>query len=184
MGNRAKRAEISRLLRGTGLGRLYRGNKKVAWCMLNEHWLKSLLFKLRFKKGDLVNDCDGMNHILRSWLPGRRSSENWIGHDTGEGDNYEWVGHPGTSVIALDQFEIADNHWSCGCPYSPDPPETREEIEKHTLAYLIDPDVIAGGWASEEHCQRQREALQAGRHICDERGILLDEFKPQYETQK
>lgn len=174
MGNHAKRKEVARLLKQQGLGKLYRGNSNVARTMLSKGCLNELLFKLKYKAGDLVNDCDGYNHVLVKWLPEKRYSENWIGHDSRVNGKYKWIGLKGTSVADLDQFEIEEGRWSCGCPYSPDPPRSREDIEKDTLRYLSDPNT---DWHRDSKREAILLALQAGQHICDESGILLPEFR-------
>jgi hypothetical protein len=72
MGNRAKRVKLAKALKEHGFGRLYTGNKRVAWSLLWSSHMEELLLKLRFKNGDVANDCDGLNHRVVEWLVERR----------------------------------------------------------------------------------------------------------------
>ena len=193
MGNHATRKKIAKLLKERGLGKLYYGNKNVAHRMLRGSWMQTLLYKLQFKVGDLVNDCDGYNHIITKIMTHYTKSEKWIGHERRKNpsakkfpragqlgspfyknpSDYKWVGLKGTKVVELDQFEFGEGHWSCGCSGSPEAPHSREELESTMLEFLK-------GWEDREkypHHAKMFEALNAGNHILDDQGILLPEFK-------
>lgn len=157
MGNHAKRSAIAKGLKGRGIGKLYYGNKKVAWTMLGRSWLKELKYKLSYKVGDLVNDCDGLNHIIKSVDSRYRLAVYWD--------------HKGCIVLSVDQFKFEDGRYSCGCLTSPDPALSQEEVESKMKAFL-------DYWRyPSPYYQKMREAFAAGKHICDERGILLPEFE-------
>lgn len=159
MGNHARRSAVAKIVKAAGLGRLYIGTKREAWRAMSAGYLKELERKLSIRPGDLVNDCDGFNHVVR----GRRD------------DGRLTVGMKSVSVVEVSQFEFEDGRWSCGCPTSPDPPETREAIEASTLRYLS--TVGEDEWQYHGKRGRDRlEALRRGEHVCDERGILLPEF--------
>lgn len=164
MGNAAKRRQIGKLLKEHKFGPLYKGNKKVAWTSLRGSILNSLLHKLKFKPGDIVNDCDVFNHKIIKWLPEKFKFGRWSKGDrliTG------WI-------FNVDQFEKENGTWSCGCPYSPDPPQTREQIEKYMLAWRSDEK---SDWNKDEWHLKIYAALKNNQYICDENGILLPEFK-------
>lgn len=155
MGNRAKRAQLDRALRAQGLGRLYKGNKRKAFMVLNAYTMNEQLTKLSFKPGDIVNDCDAFNHRIKEWLPRQFSN-----------------------VTLVEQFVDEQGQWSCGCGGSPDPAGTREEIEEY-FNYTKEQVEAQGGWWT-ELAQARGEALRRGDHICDENGFVYNEFSRAY----
>lgn len=158
MGNAAKRRELAKLAKTRGLGRLYRGNRRVAVKFFNAHTMAELHFKLQFKTGDIVHDCDGFNHEFLFWdYPTR-----WI--------------RGASSMLFVEQAKFADGKLSCGCPYGPSAPMKQSEIEAYMKAYYNDPALEKNGWLSNETCIKRRNALNNNEHICDERGFLLEEF--------
>lgn len=158
MGNKAKRREVARLLKKQGLGKLYTGNKRAALRHLSAWRLNDLKRKLQFKSGDIVNDCDGLNHRLVKWLAYRTKPQYG-------------------GVIEIDQFEKEDGSWSCGCPASPEPAWSREEIENfHRISEEDRERLIEGGWWSETN-EKQWQALILGEHIVDENGMLYPVYK-------
>lgn len=159
MGNAAKRRELGKLAKARGLGRLYRGNRRVAVKFFDAHTMAELWFKLQFKSGDLVHDCDGFNHEFLEWVGTTR----W---DYGT-----------CSILFLEQAKFTDGKLSCGCPGSPSKQMTREEIEAYMKAYYSDLALQEGGWTLDERSVKFRQALNSGQHVCDERGIVLPEFK-------
>jgi hypothetical protein len=167
MGNKAKRVKLAKRLKQLGMGKLYSGNKRVAWRLLCAYQLNSMLRKLQYAPGDICHDCDGFNHVVVKWVEGIRSFKHWS--YTGKTNIKGWA-------IDIDQFEKSNGGWSCGCNTSPDPPTSREDIEKYMTAYLNDPKLKEQGWTVSALDDRRRDALNRGEHICDERGILLDEY--------
>lgn len=164
MANHAKRREAARLLKGRGLGKLYRGNKRNAWQLLRADCLDELIYKLQFRPGQLVNDCDGFNHVIRDVVkPSRRWSKDWLEASSE------------ASVLSIDQFELENGSWSCGCPTSPEPAKTQEAIEKDFARWLEDADPQQ--MSNPVVYERMKKALQEGRHICDEQGKRLPEFR-------
>ena len=167
MGNRAKRVKLAKRLKELGMGKLYSGNKKVAWRLLSAYQLNSMLRKLQYAPGDICHDCDGFNHVVVKWVDGIRSFKHWS--YTGKYIR-GWV-------IDVDQFEKSNGGWSCGCPDGPNPPTSREDIEQYMNAYLNDPKLKEQGWVTDNPINvKRRDALNNGEHICDERGILLEDF--------
>lgn len=82
-----------------------------------------------------------------------------------------------TRVVIADRVEFEDGKWSCGCCGSPEPAMTRENIEQYFRNLYSGKSMERlkeGGWWSESS-QKRKEALDAGRHICDEYGIILPE---------
>lgn len=153
MGNRAKRKEVAKLLREHKLGKLYHGNKKSAWAMLD---LDTLLRKLRYKAGDVAHTCDALNHRVVRWDLRRLMLHHYR---RGQG----WV-------AGLGPFVAEDGFSTCGCPYNPDPALPREDIER----YLSDMDPESTPYFFD--LVKVQEALRRGDHVCDEVGILLPEF--------
>ena len=168
MSNRGKRVKLAKRLKELGMGKLYSGNKKVAWRLISSGQLNSMLRKLQYAPGDICHDCDGFNHVVVKWLPSIRDFTYW---------SYSGSYIKGW-VIDVDQFEKQNGGWSCGCETSPDPPVSREYIEQYIKKYLNDPKLNEQGWVTNEGLdKKRREALNNGEHICDERGILLEEYK-------
>jgi hypothetical protein len=161
MGNRANRVKLAKRLKELGLGKLYSGNKKVAWRRLN---VRQLLRFLQWKPGDVVNDCDGLNHVIVKPIWRRATFSHWYGKPI-----RGWW-------FDADQYEFTDGRWSCGCPASPDPPLSREEIETYMQAYVSDAKLREQGWTITVYHEALRQAFAAGEHVCDERGILLPKF--------
>lgn len=165
MGNRAKRVKLAKALKEHGFGRLYTGNKRVAWGMLWANHMDELLLKLRFKKGDVANDCDGLNHRVVEWLVERREFHHWR-----EGVHKGWV-------FSMSQFIREDGCYSCGCPSGPEPAKTREEIESYFLEVTDEhiEDLKRQKWWT-ELAERRLQALRRGEHVCDEQGTILQEY--------
>jgi hypothetical protein len=165
MSNKAKRAKLAKRLKELGMGKLYKGNKKVAWRMLNSTFLNNMLWKLQFSPGDIVNDCDAANHVIVKWPYSKRTFRQWLDISV-----KGWV-------IEVAQFEDQDGRWSCGCPYqSPEKALSREEVEGHFRKYLNDNELKELGYLEHPRYKRMSEAFANGQHIADERGILLKEF--------
>lgn len=162
MGNRAKRVELARALKSHGLGKLYKGSKQAVFKSLDALTMDRTIRFLQFKPGDLVNDCDAFNHVVKS-----------VRADVWRHKYKIWVNLP-------DQFEFEDGRWSCGCPGGPAPAWSREQVEAYFKLYT--PEIVEerkkGGWWS-DRSQRMYDRIQAGGHVCDERGICLPEFSDQ-----
>lgn len=158
MGNKAKRREVTKLLKKQGLGKLYTGNKRVAWKYLSSYVLKDLEYKLQFKAGDIVNDCDCFNSRIVKWL-GRRTGPQYGG------------------VVIIDQFEKENGSWSCGCAVSPESPWSRENIEAfHRINKEDRNRLLEQGWWTDTN-EKQWQALILGEHVVDENGMLYPEYQ-------
>lgn len=171
MGNRAKRAEIARLLKKNGYGtKLYKGNKFKAYKHLN---LNNLLYLLQYKVGDIVSDY-GHNHRIVS-LPPMEEMRKYYTHyrwrkDRDRGRNCGWW-------LASDfQFRYEHGWLSCGCGACPDAAETREEIESRWIN--MDQEYVK---LMPDNSREFRMYcwLKAGGHVHDENGILLPEWRKQ-----
>ena len=209
MGNRAKRAKLGQLLKEKGLPtRLYRGNKKVAWRRLWSKNLDEMIYKLGFYEvGAIVNDCYGPNQRIAGWakhneltatlLPATVTKchftttpasnlfqypfQRWYGYGIRRAGNngYKYRGfHKAGYFLVLPQFAFDDGKWSCGCCSSPEPAKTREEIEKSWIDITNE--------QLQEMDENSREFriycwLKAGGHIHDENGMVLPEWRKEYE---
>lgn len=158
MGNRAKRKTIAKLLKQAGSPtRLYRGNKFAAFRSFSRFLLRDLEYKLQFKKGQVVFDCDGVNHrILRPLF-------------------YRWR-IKGGFVTALDQFEFEGNRYSCGCNTSPEKAKGPLEIEYGLLDYYKEQEKEPDKWPLSKRSQKMKEALRAVCHVVDNAGLLYPQF--------
>lgn len=165
---RAKlRRQVAAKLKELGISsKLYRGSKFVFLRNHSGERLRRMLLALDLTKpGTLVNDCDYLNHVVKGfpYPPIYHTNKAWYGH-----------GIAGYFMGGDDlQVEFVDGRWSCGCPASPCEAWSREEIEESLLEHYEyhyagdDVDVVI---------RRRRDALRAGQHIVDERGLLLPEF--------
>ena len=166
MGNRALRVKLARRLKELGLGKLYCGDKRVAHRRLYAGQLKELLWKLSFAPGDLANDCDGFNWVVIRWL---------TGHSSNYGYNRGWDSKAIQGwVFETDQFEKGDNWWSCGCPGSPSPAWTQEQVEQYMKAWANDPS--QSDWTEGPYYDAVRAAFKAGEHVTDAQGRLLPKY--------
>ena len=161
MGNAAKRRQVAARLKELGLGRLYAGNKKRAWRMLNAFTLDDLLGWMEFEIGDVFNDCDGLNHICKGYGHVRRKHR-WFGDRRVLG----WV-------AGIDHLEKGGGWLSCGCS----PPErgwSREEVENYMKDWVFNPEYKS--WTTGAYHIEIRRRFDVGEHICDDNGILYPEI--------
>ena len=153
MSSRKLRIQVGKLLKEQGLGRLYKRGTRP-WKSLSSYHLRTLLWKLQFKPGDLVHDCDGFNHILMRWMPAPADD----------------------GTMSLDQFEKSSSYWSCGCDASPMPAARVEDIRRYWKDFLNDPYVISGGWSNDNYHKELKRRLECDEPITDNQGILLPEL--------
>jgi hypothetical protein len=127
---------------------------------------------LGVKEGDLLHDCDAFNH--------RAKSIEFFKTHTRRG----W--------FICDYFAIKDDGNSfCGCNSFPEKPHSREEIEAYVLRWNDEKGEYSDsveeqiqqvsqmeGW---EKFKKWVEVLKSGGHICDEDGILLEEFRSKHD---
>lgn len=150
MGNHKLRIQAAAALKAAGIkGKLYTSPKRRAFKHMPADVLRTLIRKVSFHPGDLVNDCDGFNHRVVGYRPYR----NWAG------------------IMTVDQLEFENNHLSCGCPAGPDTAWTVDEIIKfHTLtAEDIAYNKKLGWWSTKS--QTLQDRINAGEPITDEYGI-------------
>lgn len=148
MARKRQRRAIAKFLKQYGFGKVYYGNKKVAWRTLNYSVLKRMI---AFKPGDLVNDCDGLNHVIKGFRV-------WHYQNVDGG------------VVQFDQVIFEDGRWSCGCGglvagWTP------ERITSEMREYLFHPERHTA-WDS-PFTKAVIEALENNDPIVDDRGILL-----------
>lgn len=153
MGNRKLRQEASKALKELGYGRLYPSGKKRQAHRLRAHTLKRIIFLANLRKGDVVNDCDGFNHILAE---DPQVFETWNG------------------LPEFEQLLFDDGKLSCGCPYGPDEPWTPEQIMQfhHLKDDQIAEQKRLGWWSDKDQALIDR--IRQGLPITDEDGIKLD----------
>lgn len=174
MGNHAKRREAAALLKQHGLGRLYRGDRRVSWRMLRGRIDDALrLLPMLSTPGLLVADCYGSNFTLKGLAPRGTHDHASVYLDHGRGN---------CTVLSVHQLEYAEGVWSCGCSASPDSLcHTRAALEE-ILLDLSDEDIDASPrgavvrLAASKTLREAVECVRAGGHIHDERGRLLPEW--------
>lgn len=164
MGNRKLRRQVQKLLDEQGLGPLYtRGTKFSAYRSLPADVLKFLIRRLSVKPGDMINDCDGFNHVVVG--PAIYRSR--------------WHNNRAARTLQFDQYNLENGLRSCGCPYGPVEALTPEEVNEFFKTFYDDENIEslkAGGWWTEND-QFKYDALKAGESLCDDRGMILEKFK-------
>lgn len=162
MGNRANRKEIGQLMQRAGLPRRFmRGKKFAAYRLARYANLAELKRKLRFKPGDIVNDCDGFNHRIERWMTNTSRSNS-----------------RSAKVITTFQAKFVSEHgvarWSCGCPISPSESLSQKEIEDYHDELVSDlEDWIGQGWIERGNRNDPTTRRSLGLPICDEHGFRL-----------
>lgn len=162
MGNRALRKKTGEAMKAAGLSRkfCYGGTKVQRNKYCGAKYMHELMYMLSLQPGTVVNDCDAFNHRVKGH---RGYFQRW------DRNFYKFV---------LDQLEFEDGRWSCGCSGGPGPALTREQIEAYMKAGFTE-EAIANskrdGWWT-VNSQKMADAINEGRHICDEHGIKLPEF--------
>jgi len=156
MGNRALRKRAGQLLKQAGHGkRLWRGSKRRGRSHFNARHTRHVIERLERKPGDLVNDCDGFNHVIKDYII-------WWG---------EW--DTNFLVVNVDQYAFEDGRWSCGCPYGPVDAWTVDQIRNfHDLSDETIESHREGGWWTEKN-QKLIDRIRSGDPITDERGVKL-----------
>lgn len=160
MNKATRRRIVAKRLKELGHGKLYSGNKKVAWKLLRGEVLWRLHTALFYTKGQLVHDCDGLNHRIDKIDP--------IIYGNDFADIYSGVEHT-----------FADGLRDCGCMRGVlDLPPTQEQIEKWITGYLEqhELDTAETGWPLNDCAKKRLAALRAGEHITDDDGVLLPEY--------
>lgn len=159
VGNKTLRRELSTALRKAGCSkRLYKGSKYTAYKLMDAAYLRNMLHMLSFKPGDLAHDCDGFNHRVKGYI-------------------YYYVDRSHASFLLVNQLVFEDGRYSCGCPGGPETPKPRDEIEQffNPAPEQIEKMKRDGWWTKQS--QVTYDTLRSGKHICDENGILLPEFR-------
>lgn len=175
MGNHAKRREAAALLAQLGMGRLYRGDRRVAWRMLRGRIDDALrLLPALTPPGLLVADCYGSNFTIEGLAPRRVRDHASAYLEHGRGN---------CTVVTVQQLAYAEGVASCGCSASPDSLcHTRAGLEAMFLE-LTDEEVEANGalgtvsrLARGKTLREAVELIRSGGHIHDERGRLLPDW--------
>jgi hypothetical protein len=188
--------------------RLYKGIKKRLYKKLAHFhggWVKKEA--LRIKKGDLIHDCDGFNHHVKNikffkFLIDRATETCWNREMKDEHSGIKSLGtyksqgsvkpRKKQRWFIQDVEAIKDDGNSfCGCNSFPEKPHTREEIEAYVLRWNDEKGEYSDsveeqiqqasqmeGW---EKFKKWVEVLKSGGHICDEDGILLEEFRTKHD---
>ena len=181
MGNRANRKRAQELLRSWGFkGRLWTG--KMPWREKNLV-AECVTRTFKLKVGDIVNDCDGFNHVIRGL-------SNNKDHLTPLDPQIDFLRDNHTSGVSvapwnIPQYLFEDGYLSCGCPTGCEPAMSREDIEEYFLSMTdeyIAEEKRRGWWNA--NAQKRVDAVRAGRHLCDERGILYPEYARRFESEE
>lgn len=162
-------------------GRLWTGRRSYR----EKNWVAEDILAVLppIKSKTLVHDCDGFNHEVLGLLKvgGVMSRE-----DIGE-INAMKKDRWGFSFFAseIPQLLFTDGTFSCGCSAGVTAPRTREQIESYfgELDEAQIADLKKNGWWS-PLAQFRFNAIKAGDHICDERGIVLDEFSEDFTRKE
>lgn len=158
MGNRALRKEAAAAIKALGLPtKLYRGRAaRYQPAIL----YRDILFYLSFKVGDVVGECDGSNHRIKSLLFNQTPSSG--------GKSYNRQ-HKGYFLNAY-QFAYEDGHNTCCL----DEKKSREEYEKKWTDWTSEDiqDIDENSRDFHIYCW-----LKAGGHIYDEDGIIYPQWK-------
>lgn len=165
MGNSSLRRQAAEALKKAGAPKLWKsppGGCGYAGTVhrLRASQLRKIIHLASLKPGDIVFDCDGFNHRIKSF----KWSRLWQGS------------------VWIHKFEFDDGTWSCGCMV-PEHGRTPEQINKEWFELLTHPDYgYEDGCDEWIECNVARlEALKAGKSICNEDGFVLPEFL--YETK-
>ena len=171
MGKSAKIRRLNAICKKMGLGRFYKGKGRLVKRDLSGGQLDYLLMLFSIPVGTVVHDCDGFNHIVKG-IAGAHKWEVYIPCRSLRRPTWYWHDN---------QLEFSDveGRLSCGCPRGIQQARSREDIERWYRGYLDyqvprDPDLK--GFITERDILLH-QALKEGRHICDERGIMLEEFR-------
>ncbi len=131
---------------------------------------QAIKWALTLNPGDLINDCTGYNVVVRDVEPEIvQTGRGWYIYDV---------------LFSTEPFGGNCSLRNCGVV----PPMSREQIEKEHLSYMewyINSGKLAK-WHKNDEAGYQKsyqtmmakiELLKSGGHICDERGIILEEFR-------
>jgi hypothetical protein len=178
--------------------KLYKGlTKRLYKKLVRFHggWVNEEILKV--KVGDLVHDCDGFNHRVKSieFFKFHIDSKTETCSNRACKDNDEknidktGIKPRGKSrwyISDVEAIKAEDGNCFCGCHAFPEKPRTREDIETEILHWDSEEmkemrDIAAKGenW---EKFEQWLVVLKSGGHICDKDGILLEEFRPKKES--
>jgi hypothetical protein len=171
MGKSAKIRKLNAICKKMGLGRFYKGKGRLVKRDLSNGYLDYLIMLFSIPAGAVVHDCDGFNHVVKG-LAGASKWEVGIPGKIPRRPTWYWYD---------DQLEFSDikGQLSCGCPMGIQQAKSREDIEKwyrDYLDYQVPRDPDRKGFITDQDIL-MHQTLKEGRHICDERGIILDEFR-------
>jgi len=142
--------------------RLYSPGARLAYLKTHSSYYRDgFLWALSLKPGDLINNCTGANVIIKEIHPEYTSFRKHGYYDTSHG----WYMY---DILFVSHLGGHCSLMNCGV----EPPKSREEIEADTLLYLKDIQTLQWyGGTLPESTQERITILEAGGHICDERGV-------------
>lgn len=170
MSKSVKIRKLNELCRAKGLGRFYKGKGRLVKRDLSGGQLEYLLMLFSIPAGAVVHDCDGFNHVVKG-LAGADRWEVWSSCRKPKRPTWYWCDE-------RLEFSDIEGQFSCGCPRGIQAALSREHIEKWYrgfLDYQVPRDPDRKGFITNRHIL-MHQALKDGRHICDERGVMLPEF--------
>lgn len=154
MGNRKLRRKVAKAAKEAGLGKLYLGTRRQAFRFMRAEHLRSLLWAINLRKGDLVNDCDCFNHYVDECI-------------------FERIGYG--QVLTLERVRFEDGKMSCGCPGSPAMPWSNDEIYEFWNEYYTPENIQRikdlGFW--KEWDEKRFKRMHNNQPLCDENGVKL-----------
>lgn len=157
MGNHKLRKQASEALKKAGAPKLFKppvyGKRYGTVYGRDARQLRLVAHMASLKPGDIVFDCDGFNHRIKSF----KWSRLWMG------------------LVWVNQYEFEDS-WSCGCMV-PEPAKTPAEINAIWLDNWTNrADEINWSEYSDKEIQA-RDDLFAGKSLVDDLGFQLPKYK-------
>jgi hypothetical protein len=158
------------------------------------------------KVGDVIHDCDGFNHRIKSIEFFKQPIDHKMATCSNTKENEyidrtiaETKGYPKKDITGIKprrrgrsyicDFEVMpeDGGCFCGCGAFPEKAHSRDEIEKYVLSWDCEEgwetinQGILNGLGDSNNIKKMIEALKNGEHICDENGIRYEQFNMKEE---
>jgi len=154
MGNHALRKQVAQALKEVGGPKLWKKtkySKSIYYIKANE--LRRLLTLTKLKSGDIVSQCDDVNHVF---------------------DRVKWGRH--WNGLAWYREIFFRDGSACGCDI-PSPPRSVEEINRLLIDDLNDPFPMRELNMNDEKDIKFKEDLLSGTGVLDSNGCLLSIYR-------
>lgn len=131
---------------------------------------------LKVKPGDLLHDCDGFNHRVKSIEFFRFQVDKTEPTCVAGKSGVKPRGKPRWFLYDFDAIR-EDGKAFCGCPSFPEKPASRADIESYWLGWDCPEGLTTiGDFRMNPAFDTMVKTLREGGHFCDEDGVLLPEF--------